>query len=175
MTFSGGEPLLQIEFLREALRVCKLNGYHTAVDTSGFSSSENFKSIMLFTDLFLYDIKHLDESKHYEFTGVSNKQILNNYRLLIESGKDIIIRIPIIPGYNDDHDHLTRLKKYLTDTKTGSLKKISLLPYHKTGLSKYKKFNIQNRMEGVEPPSKERMKELKEFFSDTGVKIKTGG
>jgi pyruvate formate lyase activating enzyme len=175
VTFSGGEPLLQIEFLREALRVCKLNGYHTAVDTSGFSSSENFKSIMLFTDLFLFDIKHLDESKHYEFTGVSNKQILNNYRLLIESGKDIIIRIPIIPGYNDDPDHLTKLKKYLTDAKTGSLKKISLLPYHKTGSSKYKKFNIQNRMEGVEPPSKERMKELKEFFSDTGVKIKTGG
>jgi pyruvate formate lyase activating enzyme len=175
VTFSGGEPMLQLEFLQEILEVCKANGYHTAVDTSGYSSAQNYKSILPYTDLFLFDLKHMDEAKHIEFTGVSNRLILENYLLLLESGKDIMVRVPVIPGYNDDPDHLEGLKQFITATKTSSLKKISILPYHKIGSSKYKRFNIPYRMENVESPSKERMKELKEFFSDTGVKVKIGG
>jgi pyruvate formate lyase activating enzyme len=175
ITFSGGEPMLQFEFLLETLRVCKANGYHTAVDTSGYSSAENYKSIIPFTDLFLFDIKHLDEARHTELTGVSNKGIIDNYHILLKSGKDIMVRVPIIPGYNDDPDHLERLRQFLSATKTSSLKKISLLPYHKIGSSKYKRFNVPYRMGKVEPPSRERMIELKEFFSDTGVKVKIGG
>ena len=117
VTFSGGEPMLQPEFLLEALKACKAKGYHTAVDTSGYSSAENYKSIMPFTDLFLFDIKHLDESKHVEFTGVSNKCINENYILLLNSGKDIMVRIPVIPGFNDDYDHLARLKSFLKQQK----------------------------------------------------------
>ena len=90
ITFSGGEPMLQFEFLLEALKGCKKNGYHTAVDTSGYSSADNYISIIPFTDLFLFDIKHLDETKHIESTGVSNSEILENYRLLLESGKDMM-------------------------------------------------------------------------------------
>lgn len=175
VTFSGGEPMLQFEFLLETLRVCKANGYHTAVDTSGYSSAENYKSIIPFTDLFLFDIKHFDEAKHIEFTGVSNTGILANYCILLESGKDIMLRVPVIPGYNDDPDHLERLRQFLSETKNSSLKKISLLPYHKIGSSKYKRFNMPYSMGQVEPPSKERMNELMEFFSDTGVKVKIGG
>jgi len=133
VTFSGGEPMLQFEFLLEALKACKANGYHTAVDTSGYSSAGNFISLIPFTDLFLFDLKHLDETKHFELTGVSNSIILENYRLLLESGKDIMIRIPVIPGYNDDNEHIERLIQFLDTTGTGSLKKISLLPYHKIG------------------------------------------
>jgi len=175
VTFSGGEPMLQAEFLAEALKACKEHGYHTAVDTSGYSSAESFKSVIPYTDLFLFDLKHLDNSKHIEFTGVSNIGILENYKYLLASGKDIMVRVPVIPGYNDDDENLEGLRKLLTETKFDSLKKISLLPYHKIGSSKYKRFNIPYRMENVEQPTKERMMQLKEYFSETGIKIKVGG
>lgn len=175
VTFSGGEPMMQIEFLRETLKACKAIGYHTAVDTSGYSSAENFKSIIPFTDLFLFDLKHFDDVSHIEFTGVSNILILENYRLLINSGKEIMLRIPIIPGMNDDNAHLIKLKKFLQTTGTDPLKKINLLPYHKTGSSKYKKFNIPYKMGGIKPPSLKEMQQIKDLFSETGVKIKIGG
>jgi pyruvate formate lyase activating enzyme len=175
VTFSGGEPMLQFDFLLEVLKACKENGYHTTVDTSGYSSAENFKSIILFTDLFLFDLKHLDETKHIESTGVSNAIILDNYRFLLESGKDIMVRIPVIPGFNDDSDHLERLRQFLSTTKTESVKKINLLPFHRIGSSKYKRFNIPYRMENVVPPEKEKMQKMKEFFMETGIKVKIGG
>ena len=130
---------------------------------------------MPFTDLFLLDIKHLDEAKHIQSTGVSNTGILDNYRFLLKSGKDIMVRIPVIPGFNDDPDHLERLRLFISATKTQSLKKINLLPFHKIGSSKYKKFNIPYRMGNVEPPAKEKMQKMKEFFMETGVKVKIGG
>ena len=175
VTFSGGEPMLQTGFLLEALKACKENGYHTTVDTSGYSSNENYKSLIPFTDLFLFDIKHLDEKKHLEYTGVSNTDILDNYLFLLNSGADVVVRIPFIPGFNDSDGHMERLKQFIISTKTKSLKKINLLPFHKIGSSKYKKFNISYKMSGVEPPSKEKMQKLKEFFSETGIKVKIGG
>jgi pyruvate formate lyase activating enzyme len=175
VTFSGGEPMFQYEFLVEALKACKSKGYHTTVDTSGYSQIDNYKSILDYTDLFLYDIKHLDETKHFEFTGVSNAGILENYRYLVNCGKDIMIRIPVIPGINDDAYHLENLRKLLIETKTDSVKKISLLPFHRVGSSKYKRFNIQYNLSGVEPPSNVRMQKLKEFFSETGIRVKIGG
>ena len=175
ITFSGGEPMLQVEFLLEALKECKKNGYHTGVDTSGYSSADNYRSIIPFTDLFLFDIKHLDDVKHIESTGVSNTGIIENYRHLLESGKDIMVRIPIIPGFNDDTDHLERLKNFISSTKTASLKRINLLPFHKTGSSKYKKFNFPYLMEGIIPPDEEKMQKIKELFMETGIKVKIGG
>lgn len=175
VTFSGGEPLLQPDFLLEALKACKARGYHTAVDTSGYTSKENLRSVIQYTDLFLLDIKHLDDSRHIESTGVSNSLILDNYKLLIDSGKDIMVRIPVIPGFNDDHQHMERLKEFINGSKTATIKKINLLPFHKTGSAKYKKFNMPYLMDGIEPPSAEQMNNLKLFFSDTGIKVKTGG
>ena len=175
ITFSGGEPMPQVEFLLEALKECKKNGYHTAVDTSGYSSADNYRSIIPFTDLFLFDIKHLDDVKHIESTGVSNTGIIENYRHLLESGKDIMVRIPVIPGFNDDTDHLERLKNFISSTKTASLKRINLLPFHKTGSSKYKKFNFPYLMEGIIPPDEGKMQKIKELFTETGIKVKIGG
>ena len=175
VTFSGGEPMLQYEFLLEALKACKENGYNTAVDTSGYSSAENYKLIIPFTDLFLFDLKHFDDAKHIESTGVSNIGIIDNYRLLLESGKDIMVRFPVIPGINDDTDHLVKLRNLIDSTKTSALKRINLLPFHKIGSSKYKRFNIPYRMDGIEPPSSEKMKMMKEFFMETGIKVKIGG
>lgn len=175
VTFSGGEPMLQSEFLKEALIACKEQGYHTAVDTSGYSSSESFKSIIPFTDLFLFDLKHLNSSIHLQLTGVSNEKILENFKLLIECGKDIMVRIPVIPGENDDNNNFERLIHFLTESNTGSLKKINLLPYHKIGSSKYKRFNMPYTMKNTEKPTSERMNQLKEMFSETGIKVKIGG
>jgi pyruvate formate lyase activating enzyme len=167
--------MLQTEFLTEALKACKENGYHTAVDTSGYSPAENFRAVIPYTDLFLFDIKHLDDEKHNQFTGVSNSLIISNFKLLVESGKDIMVRVPVIPGFNDDPANLKELKNFLMTLKSKNLKKINLLPYHKTGSSKYKKFNIPNRMENITPPSHERMNELKKLFEETGIKVKIGG
>lgn len=175
VTFSGGEPMLQSEFLIEALKECKKSGYHTTVDTSGYSAANNFRSVIPYTDLFLFDIKQIDNEKHLKYTGVSNYLILENLHLLLDSGRDIMIRIPVVPGVNDDTGSMKNLKQFLIKNKTDNLKKINLLPYHKTGSSKYKKLNKASKMGNVEPPSVERMQELKEFFSDVGVKVKIGG
>jgi pyruvate formate lyase activating enzyme len=175
VTFSGGEPMMQFEFLMDVVRACKSAGYHTAVDTSGYSAAENFRSIIPYTDLFLYDIKHMDDCKHIEATGVSNAGILENYKLLLESAGAVILRIPVIPGFNDDADHLERLRQFIVSTRTVSLKKINLLPYHKIGSSKYRKFNLPYRMDGVEPPSGKQMQEIKEHFLSAGIKVKIGG
>jgi pyruvate formate lyase activating enzyme len=175
VTFSGGEPLMQPEFLKEALEACKARGFHTAVDTSGYSSADNFKAIMPFTDIFLFDLKHLDDQKHQEYTGVSNTGILENLRMILKNGKDVMIRIPVIPDINDDAVHLSELRNLLTAMKCRNLRRVNLLPFHRIGASKYKRFNLPYRMNDPHQPSQERMKELKEFFSATGIKVKIGG
>jgi pyruvate formate lyase activating enzyme len=175
VTFSGGEPMMQFDFLLEALSVCKENGYHTAVDTSGYSLPYKFMKIIPYTDLFLFDIKHLDPVEHLRLTGVSNELILSNYKLIAESGCDYMIRVPIVPGFNDNADHLSRMKDFILTEKHDHLRKITLLPYHKIGSSKYKRFNIAYKMNNVEQPSSERMRELKTYFSDIGIKVKVGG
>jgi len=175
VTFSGGEPMLQTDFLLEALKACRKNDYHTAVDTSGYSTAENFKTVIPYTDLFLFDIKHMNDSRHIEFTGVSNLLIFSNFQLILDSGTDIIVRIPVVPGFNDDPKNLNTLKQFLADSKRENLKKISLLPYHRIGKVKYKKFSIPSRMNNAEQPSRQRMNELKGFFSDTEIKVNIGG
>lgn len=175
VTFSGGEPLHQPDFLLAALVACKSNGYHTAVDTSGYSHWDNFKSILPFTDLFLFDMKHIDPAEHTKFTGASNELILSNFKELVKCGKDIIIRIPVIPGINDNTENLEDLIKLLCDNRSEHIKKINLLPYHRIGASKYGKLNMINRMNCIEPPSKERMQSLKTYFEGTGIKVKIGG
>lgn len=175
ITFSGGEPLLQPDFLLETLMICREAGYHTAVDTSGYVDQLHLVSIIPYTDLFLFDLKHLDPHKHLLYTGVSNELILKNLDMILESGKDIFIRFPVLPGINDDTEHLEMLRSYLVKPGAGNLLRLNLLPYHRIGASKYKKFNIPFRMNGVTPPSPERMKELKEYFEETGIKVKIGG
>lgn len=175
VTFSGGEPMLQFDFLHKTVRDCKEQGYNTTIDTSGYAPTDYFESLIPYTDLFLFDIKHLDDSKHIESTGVSNSLILANYKLLLERAAAVSLRIPVIPGFNDDPDHIERLIKFIISTRTDSLQKINLLPFHKTGSSKYRRFNLPYRMEGIEPPSRSEMMELKSRFLATGVKVKIGG
>ena len=175
VTFSGGEPLNQIDFLEEALTECKKEGVHTAVDTSGLIAESKLKKIMPITDLFLFDLKQLDTEKHKRYTGVHNKQILSNYNYLLGEGKDVILRIPVIPGYNDDEKHLKDLKDYLYNHTRSNLKRVDLLPYHRIGSSKYRRFNLEYRIGDIEQPTAARMNELKEYFSERGLPVKVGG
>jgi pyruvate formate lyase activating enzyme len=175
VTFSGGEPMMQPEFLLEVLKACKLNGYHTTIDTSGYASPERYQEVIPFTDLFLFDIKLLDASKHLEYTGVLNTGILENLRMILKVGKEVMVRIPVIPGKNDDQENLADTRELLTSLKCENLEKINLLPFHRIGKSKYERFNLPYRMNDTNHPSQERMKELKEFFAVTGIKVKIGG
>ena len=175
VTFSGGEPLMQTGFLEEALRACRAERYHTAVDTSGYSPAANYLKILPFTSLFLFDIKHLDSDRHSEYTGVPNKIILDNLRMILESGTEVMLRIPVIPGKNDDAEHLSALREFINGIRKENLTRICLLPFHRIGASKYSRFGLPYRMGGAVQPSPERMKELKEYFSTTGIKIRIGG
>lgn len=175
VTFSGGEPLMQPDFLLEALKDCRDKGFNTAVDTSGFTTPGNLKKIIPFTNIFLYDLKLLDPQKHLDYTGVSNEIILRNLGTILSSDAEVMLRIPVIPGINDGPADLVAMISYLTAVKTSRIRMINLLPYHKAGLSKYRKFSRENMMEPIEQPSTERMKELKKMFTETGIKVKIGG
>lgn len=135
VTFSGGECMLQIETLTELLAKCKKNGIHTAVDTAGDLPWTHFEAILPFTDLFLYDVKCFTEQLHIEGTGISNKRILENLtRLSRETSVDIIVRIPLIPTFNDDVNELQRMADFLRPLR---IRDVELLPYHQMGEHKY--------------------------------------
>jgi len=160
VTFSGGECMLQIDFLHEILSECKKNGIHTAVDTAGHVPFERFERIMPCTDLFLYDVKCYDSEKHKRYTGAGNELILSNLKKLLELGKAVWIRIPIIPTVNDTEEEILKIKAFLDSF--GTPEKIELLPYHAMGEHKYAAIGKQVQMFSV--PSEEKMRELKKIF-----------
>ncbi|MBI9037196.1 MAG: glycyl-radical enzyme activating protein [Bacteroidales bacterium] len=173
VTFTGGEPLMQSEFLISILKKCKENGIHTALDTSGFSSENIFNSIIDLVDLFLYDIKFIDEYLHKKYTGVSNKQIIKNLKILSESKKEVFIRIPIIPKITETKENIKQIIDFLKEINI--LKNICLLAYHKISESKYERFNMNYKLKGIKPPSKERLNEIREYFSKAGFNVTIGG
>ncbi len=158
VTFSGGECMLQIDFLAEILKVCKENGMHTAVDTAGHVPFERFERILPYTDLFLYDIKCIDSEKHQKYTGARNDLILENLKGLLATGKPIGVRIPIIPSFNDTEEEMQRIKAFL---ETGQPpQKIELLPYHALGEHKYAALGKEVHTFSV--PSEDLMKRLRQ-------------
>ena len=160
VTFSGGECMLQIDFLEEILKACKENGIHTAVDTAGYVPFERFEQIIPYTDLFLYDVKCYDSDKHKQYTGVSNELILSNLGRLLKMGKAMWIRIPIIPTVNDSEEEMLNIKKFIISR--GSPEKIELLPYHAMGEHKYAAIGKQAQRFFV--PSKEKLSGLNRVF-----------
>ena len=160
VTFSGGECLLQIDFLEAILKECKRNGIHTAVDTAGHVPFVCFERILPYTDLFLYDIKCYDSEKHKKYTGTSNELILSNLKRLLQSGKAIWIRIPIIPDVTDNEEELLTIKAFLSSY--GCPEKVELLPYHDMGEHKYAALGRMAQTFSV--PSEEKMIQLKKIF-----------
>lgn len=160
VTFSGGECMLQVDFLKSLLEKCKNNGIHTAVDTAGNVPFEAFEQIMPYTDAFLYDVKCYSEELHKKGTGVSNKRIFENLMALSEHfDGDIIVRIPIIPGYNTDASELTKMADFL---RTVKYKSIDLLPYHRLGENKYSAINRKADVYSV--PSNQEMENIEKLF-----------
>ena len=161
VTFSGGECMLQIDFLKKLLKKCKEANIHTAVDTAGNLPWEYFKKILPHTDLFLYDIKSVSENLHIEGTGVSNKTILNNLKLLSKNyDGEIIIRIPIIPGFNANSEEINKISDFLSDIK---YKSVELLPYHNMSKHKYEALNIH--FEPYEVPTESQINILKNLLN----------
>jgi len=173
VTFSGGEPLVQPEFLSSLLKACKREGIHTAVDTSGHVESKFISNIIEDTDLFLYDLKIMDNDEHRKYAGTSNKKVHNNFKLIVDAGKKVYIRIPVIPGITDTEENIKSMIKYIKSFN--SIKEINLLPYHKIGSHKYHRLGMKYKMDGVEKPSKEQMNRVQRQFEKSGYIVTIGG
>ena len=161
VTFSGGECMLQIDFLEEILKECKINGIHTAVDTAGHVPWTFFDRILPYTDLFLYDIKCLDTKTHEQYVGVGNELILENLVDLLRSRVDVWVRMPIIPGLNDNQCEMEKMKEFFK--QNGHPAKIELLPYHDMGEHKY--VALGRTAEKYNAPTATKINELKNLIT----------
>lgn len=173
VTFSGGEPLMQSEFLTALLNLCRQNGFHTAVDTCGYAPPEILEPIIELTDLFLCDLKHLDSAKHREFTGVDNKQILDNLQLLSNRARRIIVRIPVVGGFNDQPREIRAIGEFIKSLK--SVKQIDLLPYNTGGLAKAERLGKPQAVQKAVRPSDEQMRAFSEVLEQMGFQVTIGG
>ena len=170
VTVSGGEPLLQIEFVTELFRLLKENGVHTCVDTSGITFRANdsecvnkHEELLKYTDLVLLDIKHIDDEAHKTLTKQSNQNTLAFARFLSERGKRIWIRHVLVPTLTDDDEALKRLRGFIDTLDT--VEKVEVLPYHTMGEVKYQKLGYDYPLKGVEPPTKERVENAKRILT----------
>ena len=168
ITVSGGEALLQIDFVTELFRLAKEKGVNTCLDTSGnpFSMEEPFKSkfdeLMKYTDLFMLDIKHMDDAAHRKLTGQTNQNILEMAAYLSDHGKAMWIRHVLVPGITTEEDELHRLRSFLDTLKT--VERVEVPPYHTLGVFKWKELGIPYQLEGVDPPTKEQIDRAKEIL-----------
>jgi pyruvate formate lyase activating enzyme len=173
VTFSGGEPLFQPEFLEELIDALKAKLFRLALDTSGFASWEVLERIARKCDLVLYDLKIMDDVKHKKYTGVSNRLILDNLKKLASAGKEIWVRVPIIPGVNDDEKNIQSMARFLRPLP--NIKRVSLLPYHKGGCEKYINLGKGARFRAFEPPSEAQMEAITKSLSGGTYHIQRGG
>lgn len=175
ITLGGGEPLACPDFTVALLRLCKNAGIHTALDTCGYAQWEVMKRVLNYVDLVLYDIKHMDSVTHQEYTEVSNELILDNLkRIHHELSLPVLVRIPIIPGYNDSLENLQATARFVA-TNLDPSKKVHLLPFHRLGESKYLRLERQVRPVSIDPPSEEDMRRHLEIFSSFGLNAYKGG
>jgi len=169
VTFSGGEPLMQPEFLASMLKGCREREIHTIVDTSGYAQWESFEKILDKTDLFLFDLKMIDDKQHKKYTGVSNTLILENLTKLLGLNADVQIRIPLIPGFTESKENLLQTAEYLSGFNRKL--KIGLLPYNPIGEEKYKRFGLKRRIKNKKKQSVEELKEYLKIFKNINTDI----
>jgi pyruvate formate lyase activating enzyme len=173
VTISGGEPLVQPEFLRELLAAVRAEGIHTALDTCGFGRIEHLLAAAQFSNLILYDLKALDEDRHRRLTGVSNRLILENLRALDGVHDNIWIRIPIVPGHTDDAAELKGIARLVAKLK--HVTQVNLLPFHHTASPKYERLGRSHALDGVSVPSIEAMQAAAQLFRAANLPVKVGG
>jgi len=172
VTISGGEPLVQIDFVEVLLKRLKEEGIATAIDTCGAVSFEVLERAAKYTDLFLYDIKLLDDQMHKEYIGVSNKIVIDNLIKLSKIHDNINLRMPVIEGINAEDSHIEETLRIIKDL---NIEKINLLPYHDIAKHKYRKLGLNYDEDKMSKPSAEKMKAYKEMIEKAGYKVKIGG
>lgn len=173
ITLSGGEPLMQPEFSLELLKACKVMGFHTAIETTAYTSKDIINNVMPYLDLVLLDIKTLNSSKHKEYIGSDNEIILENAKEIVKLNKDVIIRVPVIPEFNADEESIYDIAMFAKTLKT--VEEIHLLPYHKLGINKYECIGKEYSMKDeIDTPSDELMLKLKKVVEDLGIHCNIG-
>lgn len=172
-TFSGGEPLMQHEFLAALLDRCSQEEIHTAVDTTGFAPAEIFADTAARADLLLFDLKLMDDTDHRTYTGVSNRQILANLAAAGKNGSRVRIRFPVIPDITDGEDNIRRIAEFIRPLE--GIRDIDLLPFHRIADGKYGRLGLKNKMKATQPPSEERMQRVSALFRSYGLNVGPGG
>jgi pyruvate formate lyase activating enzyme len=173
VTFSGGEPLAQPEFLAALLAKCRAAGIHTAVDTCGFSSRERLLALAPLVDLFLFDVKLVDDSRHRALTGLPAAPILDNLRSLAAVHANVWIRVPVVPGHTDAEADVAATAALVADLPR--VRRVSLLPYHRTGTPKLRRLGRTSPLDALAPPSPGRLETLAELFRERGLAVQIGG
>jgi pyruvate formate lyase activating enzyme len=185
VTFSGGEPLMHPEFLIEMLKACGEKGLHRAVDTCGFASTETLLEVAKHTDLFLFDLKLMDPVQHKKWTGVDNRLILKNLKVLAETGVSINIRIPFIKNINSGVEEITEMAEFIAGLSFKNRESefatpvqkmlVNLLPYHNIASGKYKKLEMFYDSAAMDEPTSEELKTAAEIFEKYGIEVEVGG
>jgi pyruvate formate lyase activating enzyme len=173
VSFSGGEPTRQPDFLRALLLASKSEGLHTVVDTCGDAPWEFLAEIAPLTDLFLFDLKMIDPEKHRQWTGIRNTRILNNLVQLDAQGWPVSLRLPVIPGINDAPEDDEQMATFLAGMQ--NVQSLHLLPFHTAGLDKYHRLGRSNRLPQTDPPAQERLQRLSELYGQYMETIIIGG
>ncbi len=174
VTFSGGEPTLQSEFLIKALQEAKKRSLHTAIESCCLCPQETFAEVMKYTDLVLTDIKHIDSAKHKELTGAPNEQILSNIKMAAEMGKKMRIRIPLIPGCNDSAENIEAVAKFV-EALGDAVEGLDILPYHRLGEPKWEQLDREYVLHGVMPPDREHVYALRDLVLPHCPNVSVGG
>lgn len=173
ITVSGGEALVQHEFLLELLKTCKSLGWHTAIETTGMASKAVLDKIIPWLDLVMMDIKQVDPQIHKAFTGVDSTPILENAIYISKIAKEMIVRVPVIPGFNADKKSIEAIAAFATHMH--NIKEIHLLPYHDLGSNKYGMMGKEYELTGVKTPDKDSIEEYKQIVEKYGFQCKIGG
>lgn len=172
VTFSGGEPLLYPDFVREVSKQCQEEGIHTAIETAGHIAWQTLERVIPYLNLVFFDLKHIDPDLHQAYTGVTNTMILENLKQLSDVFSPIIIRIPVIPGYNDSVEIQQQMYEFVKTLK--NIQRVELLPYHRLGLGKYKGLGREYTLKDVESLKKGDLLYLAELGQTVGIPLQIG-
>lgn len=173
VTLGGGEVLMQPEAASSLLMACKQEGINTAIETCGYAKLESVLKVAEFTDLFLFDIKHINSDKHFQWTGVRNEQILENLQELLRRKYNVKIRMPLLKGVNDCQDDIENVMKFLTPFKDyKNFKGVDLLPYHKMGVNKYNQLGVEYPITGDPSLSNEDLDRIEGWIKKYDLPVK---
>lgn len=169
ITISGGEPMLQPEFVLELFKICKENGIHTAVDTSGIYLNEKVKEVLKYTDLVLLDIKHIDPRKYKNLTKAELSHTLKFMDFLASENKAVWLRYVLVPGYTDDEKDLQEWARYAS--QFNNVERVDILPFHQMAIHKWEELNKEYELKEVQSPTSDQIKKATEIFQSFGLKV----